>query len=456
VAVTKKITPGEHSSVTLTLTVDKAQVTAGYNNLVNGYTKTVQIRGFRKGKAPREVLERKFGDALKEEALLNIVDEALQEVFAQEDFPDDSKPLPYSSPQIDGELPKLSLDSGLVLSFKYDVFPRVEVPAWDGIAIQVPVVKVETEDVNRELEAIRERNALVLDREEGAAAEKGNVVTIDYLELDETGAPVPASEREDYVFTLGSGMVLYKIDDDLLGMKAGDTKDIGKTFPADYEDPVLAGQTKRLRVTLKALKRKDLPALDDDFAQDVNEKFKTLKDLKADIKDRLQKNLDNRLREIKVSLFLEKLLEKASIDLPESMLRIELESRWRNMARQFNTSPEGLEKLFSSSGRKVEDIFEEWKPSAEKALDSRLLVEAMIKDLKIEAGDEELEGEFARMAENMDAPVEEIKKYYEQENMKGYLREDLRERKLFDEIFAKITIKNGEKQKYIDLLANNG
>jgi trigger factor len=455
VAVSKEITRLEKSNVKLSLTVPRDEVRSQYQKLLKDYAKNVQLPGFRKGKVPQEVLERKFGESLKGEALGQIIESAVAEVFQDENLPRDERPLPYSSPQLQDE-PKLDFDADLSFSVVYDVLPAVNVGRWKGLEAEVPDASVGDEDIARELEEVRERNAIVLDRDDGAAAQNGDVVTVNYRELDEKGETVPDSEREDFVFTLGSGHNIYKFDDVISGMKKGETREFDKTFPGDFADSALAGQSKKLRVTLTALKEKKLPELDNDLAQDVDEKFNTLDDLKNSIRERLEQNLQRRIKEIKINNLLEKIMENTPVVIPESMVRVELEGRLRNLARRFNTSAENVMKMLSQTGDGLDNIEKEWRPGAEKALHSRLIVETLMEAQKLEASDEEVEKELETMAAETGTALEEFKKYYEQENMKEYLKEDIKERKLFDILLAENTIKPGAKAKYLDLMANNG
>jgi trigger factor len=399
------------------------------------------------------VLERKFGDSLKDEALNKIFGKTITEIFEDESFPKEDQPLPYSTPRLDGE-PALDFEKDLEFSVIYDVLPKVTVGPWKGLEVSVPDVKVGNDDIKRELEEIRERNAIVLDKDDGASTAKDDVVTVNYSEIA-GGEPVKGSERQDFVFTVGSGYNIYQFDDDIIGMKKGETKDITKTFPADYVHKEMAGKTLTIRVSLTALKEKKLPDLDDDLAQDVDEKYKTLDDLKNSISERLNKNLEKRLREIGISAMLEKVLETTPIEIPESMLQIELDSQWRNLARRFNVSPEELETSLGKTGQNAEKIREEWKPGSEKALKSRLIVETLMNDLKLEASGEEIETEIETIAKDSGSSIEDVKKYYEQEQAKEYLKDDVRERKLFDMFFAENKVKKGEKKKYLDLMSNN-
>jgi trigger factor len=454
VSVSKEITRLEHSSVKLTVTVDKESVHSHYDDLLKEYVKTAQIPGFRKGKVPRDILERKFGAALKEEALNKLFGKTITEIFEDENFPKEDQPLPYSTPRLEDE-PVPDFDKDMVFSVVYDVLPKITVGVWKGLEVEIPDVSVADEDLNRELDEIRERNAIVMDRDDGAAAAANDVVTVDYCELDAEKNPAAGSERQDFVFTLGSGYNLYRFDDDIAGMKKGETKDIIKTFPEDYAHKELAGKTLTIRVTLTALKEKQLPELDDDLAQDVDEKFKTFDDLKNSIRERLSGNMEKRLRDLTVSKILEKVMETTPVDLPESMVRIELDGRWRTMARRFNTTPEALEQSLRNSGEDPEKVREGWKGDAEKALKSRLIVEQLIKDLALEANDEEAEKEINAIVADSGAAPEEVKKYYEQENVRDYLLDDIKERKLFDIILAENKTRKGNKENYLEFMSNS-
>jgi trigger factor len=463
VNITKDIERLEHSSLKLTITIGKDDLQSEYDNLLKDYLKNIQYPGFRKGKVPKNVLERKFGNTLKEETLGRIVEKSIGEVLDGKDFPKEDRPLSYSTPKIvEEEKLKLELGTDLIFSVVYDVLPKMTIGKWQGFEIEVPDVAITDEDIDRELEAVRERNAIVMDKDEGAA-EKGDVVTVNYCELDEAGEILPNSERQDFVFTLGTGSNYYQFDNEVTGMAKGETKEFTKIYDENTEaskeaSPIskeLAGKTKKLRVTLSALKAKKLPELDDDLAQDVDEKFKTLEDLKQSIRERLDKDLDRRIRNIKTNNLLENIMEAAPVEIPESMISLELDSRWRSLARRFNTDADGLYKMMDKHPGGVQGVLDSWKPDAVRALHSRLIVETLIQDLKLEASDEEVEKEIERQAKDSLAPVEDFKKYYEQGQMKEYLKEDIKEQKLFDRLFLENIINPGKKEKYIDFISKN-
>ena len=451
-AITKEITRLEKSNLRLSITVPRDDVRAKYQEMLKEYTKNLQIPGFRKGKVPQEVLERKYKDALKSDAISRIIESSIKEVFEGESLSRFEKPLPYATPEMQEE-PKLDLESDLQFSVVYDVFPEVKVNKWKGLTAEYPYAEVEKGDIDRELDEIRERNSIVMDRDDGALAQKGDVATIDYRLYDENGEILQDMQRKDSVFTIGSNNNYYQLDDDVIGMKKDETKEFEKKFADDFFEQTLAGKTRKIQITLTSLKEKKLPDLDDDLAQDVDEKFKTLDDLKNSIKDKLEKNLERRLRDKKTSELLKKIMENTPVVLPESLINAEIESRWRRIARYYNTSPETLMQLMAAEG---EERQKEWRETAEKALHSRMIVETLIEEQKFDVTDADIEKEIETIAAENNVDVEEVKKSYQDEQSVFYLKEEIRERRLMDIMFAENTLKKGKKENYLDFMSDNG
>ena len=444
--VTNEITKLENSAVKLTVTIAKKDVAASYNESITKYAKNIQIPGFRKGKVPVSVLERKYGEALKAEAASDLVEKALGEVFETIE----EKPLPYAQPTMD-EVPVLDVTKDLTFSVTYDIFPTVKIESLDGITIKEPVVEVGEAELNKELQQIRERNAMVLDKKDDETAAKDDIATVNYCELGDDGAELEGTQRQDFVFTIGSGQNIFKFDDDIIGMKKDETKEITKTYGDDFEDKDLAGTTKKIKVTLTALKVRNLPDLDDELAQDVNEKYKTLEDMTSDIMRNMEAIRDRRINEIKSNALLEQLVEKYNFDLPKSMVQAELDHRWRMMAQQFGTTPEQLDKLVASSGQSKETMLTEWTGDAEKMLKSRIIVESLLKDRNITVTPEEIEQEMESIAEKSGVSVEEVKKHYAAPRSKEYLIDDTKEQKLYKELFGQVTVTTGDKMAFADL-----
>lgn len=441
----------EHSAVKLSVTVPQDEVQKAYDATVRDYAANARIDGFRKGHVPASVLERKFGGSIRLDATGRIMEKAVEE--AVKDI--EEKPLAYASPVLEGE-PSLDLGKDFSFAVTYDVFPKVACPDWKGIKIEEPTVSISSEDEERELAELRERNAIVVERDPSARAAKGDVVTVDYKEIGADGLAIAGSERSDFTFEIGSGYNLYKFDDDIVGMAAAEEKTIDKTFPADFEYKELAGKSVKLAVKLTKIKEKKLPELDDEFAQDVSEKFKTLADLKADIRTGLEKRLADRLRQLKEKAVVDGLLGRVTVDLPRSMVDAELGMRLEGMKRQMGLdSDDKLDRILSFSGKTRASLVEEWRPSAEKAITTRLVLEKLTEEGKYECSNADLEAELSKQAGEASMSLDEVKAEYEKRGSLDYLRDRIKEDKLMNAILAEATVEKGKKQAFVDLFKDN-
>ena len=446
---TKEFKNLEKSAVELTVTIAKKDVAEAYENTLKNYVKNAQIPGFRKGHVPANVLERKYGDSIKADTLGTLIDQSFDEIFKEET---ENRPLPYAQPTME-KAPELDMTKDLTYTVKYDVFPKVEVKDFAGVNVKEPQVTITDDDLSDELKTIQERNATVTEKKDGVV-EKDNIVTINYVEVGEDGKEIADTKREDYVFTVGSGENLYKIDDDVVGMKKDETKEITKDYKKDFENSDLAGKTVKLNVTVKAVKIRDIPALDDDFAQDVNDKYKTLQDMKDDLKKNMELAVSRRVKEMKNNSLLEQLVEKNKFDIPASMLAAELDGRWRMMAQQFQTTPEQLDKMIAASGQSKESMLNEWTGDSEKMLKSRIIVDSLIRARNISVTPEEIEEQYKRIADEGGMTVEEVKKHYEDPRSKEYLIDDTKENKLYDQLYKEVKVSKGDKISFKDLFNN--
>lgn len=447
--LTKEFKNLEKSAVELTVTIAKKDVEEAYKSTLSNYTKNAQIPGFRKGHVPANVLEKKYGEAIKADTLGSLIDKSFDEIFQNET---ENRPLPYAQPAME-KAPEFDITKDLTYTVKYDVFPKVSVKDFSGIAVKETQCEITDADLADEIKGLQERNAMVIEKKDGTVA-KDDIVTINYKELDDEGKTIAGTEREDFVFTVGTGENIYKIDDEIIGMKKDETKEITKKYKKDDSDPELAGKTKKISVTVKAVKIRDLPKLDDDFAQDVDEKYKTLADMKADIKKNMELAVSRRIRELKNNSLLEQLVEKNKFDIPSSMLATELDGRWRMMAQQFQTTPDQLEKLILSSGQTKEDLMKDWAADSEKMLKSRIIVDSLIRDRNISVTPEDIEAKYAQIAADGNMTVEEVKKHYEDARAKEYLIDDAKENKLYDEIYKEIKVSKGDKKSFKELFEN--
>ena len=445
--ITKEITRLEKSNVRLSMTIPHEDVLSQYNEMIKEYTKNVQLPGFRKGKVPQNVLERKFGDTLKKEAVGKTIEKTLEEIFDGTEMPEDEKPLPYSRPQMQDEA-KIEFGEDLNFALVYDVMPKITVGQWKGLEVEVPQVKISDEDISAELESIRELNTVTIDRDEDAAAEEGDEVTISYFETGENGEELPNSRRDNFSFTLGSKTIPYQFDDDIIGMKKGEAKKLTRTFPKDTPP-------KDFTLTLEAIKEKIIPDINDELAQDVDEKFETLDDLKASIRDKLGKNIEAGIKKINVEKLMDKIIETTPVVLPESMVITEITGRIQNIASQYNVDGEKIMEMLSQNGDGKDNAQEKFRSSAEFALRSNLILDTLIKDNNIEASDEDINNEFERIALENGVAIEDVENRYKGERATAYLKDSVKERKMFDLLLSENTIKLGNEIKYVDFMGKN-
>lgn len=440
----------EHSAVKLTIKMTKEELRSEYDKYLKELLKDMQLPGFRRGKVPPAVLEKKAGPSLKEDVLNQLIGETVNELLKSGKLPEENLPIANSEPQVDGD-PKLDLDNDLEFSVIYDVIPQVKLDKWEGFEVEVDEADVTNADINRELEKIRERNAIVMDRNDDAPAEKGDIVTADYCELDAEGEVLSGSKREDFVWTLGDGKNFYKIDDEVVGMKKNETREFEKKYPKDFDDLELADQTKKIRVMVKAVKEKKLPDLDDELAQDVSEKFKTLDDLKKNIRERFEERLEDGLKAMKQAAIVKKIIEANPIDLPESLVKAELGNNIRRMFGNYGLSDADIDRYLASN----HSFGELWRPIAEENIKTQLLVAELLKQQDIEVSEAEREEEIEHHAKNAGITPEEIKKLLETNPDALPIDNMVREKKVFALIESKNIVKKGKKVAYLDLFPDN-
>jgi trigger factor len=390
----KEVTAKDNSSVELTVTIKKDSIKEDYTKLLNDYSKKIQIKGFRKGKAPAHILEQKYGEGIKEEAAMNIVEESLKVVFDEID----EKPLPYSVPALQEGSELVNFDEDYRYTVVYDVFPTIKLGTYKDIKIESPDAKVLKKDEDREIEKLREQNAVVIEKTEGNIV-KDDIVTINYVELDENGKEIEGTAREDFVFTVGTGYNIYKLDDDILGMKKDEEKILDKDFPEDFDNKDLAGKKVKIKVKVTTIKVNELPELDDELAQDISEKYKTLKDLRADIKNKMKVTLDKKLKELQFERVMDKIIDTSEIPVPESMLKAEMDNSWQNFMVQSRMDETQLLQILEMQGKTKELI--------------------------------------------------------EKNNYTAHIENDVKNKKFIDFLISKNTITKGKKVDYLDLLENN-
>jgi trigger factor len=433
----------EHSSVKLTVTVSAEGAGTAYNDLVGKYGKQAQIPGFRKGKVPRDVVIRKFGEGIRFEAAGDLIQSALDEAMKE------IEEQPISQPLLEDMKP-IEPDQPYEFTVTYDVFPQIEMPEYKGVEVTEPQVKILKQHEAAELELIRERNSVVVDKKDGKVSDN-TVVTMDYVELNGDGEPQEETRRKGFVFTVGRNPHPYAVEKDIEGLKEGEVKIIEKTFGEDA-DPAVAGRSVRLEASVTSVKVRELPALDDELAQDVSEDLKTLDDLKKKVKSDLEERAKQRLRARKINELTEKLVGGAEIDLPESMIHSELEHTWQDYVRQSGAPEDVLVKALEEGGRSKASILGEWRDDAARSIKTRLIYGRIVENEKIEASEDEIGGELNKRAEEFKMKAEELEKMFGGAQFREYLRNELVQKKLFDFLLNAASVKKGEKIDYNELM----
>ncbi|MFZ5752749.1 MAG: trigger factor [Bacillota bacterium] len=353
-------------------------------------SKKVNVPGFRKGKAPRRIIENMYGtEILYEEALQHAVPRAYFQALDQ--IKDEYTAV--SDPEY--EIVQLEKGKPFIFKAKFDLKPEVKLGEYKGLELEKPSAEIGPADVDNELERMQQRYAKLVVVE--GPAEKGDVLTIDFVgKVD--GQPFEGGKGENYPLELGSNTFIPGFEDQLIGVKAGETVDVNVTFPEEYHVTELAGKDAVFTVTVKENKRKELSPLDDEFAKDVSE-FSTLQELRADIENKLkeaaQKKAESELRVAAVK----KATENAEIEIPQSMIENRVNTMVENFAYRLQQQGISFDYYMQATNTNIDDIKNNYRTEAEASLRSDLVLEAIAKAESITVSEEELDEEIKKMAE---------------------------------------------------------
>ena len=429
----------ENSSVQLTLTLGAAAIEEDYSKTIKDYAKKLTLKGFRPGKAPLSLIESKYGDAIREEVTFRLMEKNLTDSYKDMDVKD--RPLPYSTPELQNEESLLPFkpNTDVTYSVIYDVLPQVKLPEYKGLEIEFEAKKITDKDVNEEIERLRQQNAMVIAKN-GAIAD-GDIVTLDYVELDADGKEIASTKRDDFTFTVGSSYNFYKLDKDIIGMKKGDSTVIEKTYGDDSGMGTdYLGKTVKISVTVKEVKIKEVPALDDDFAQDVKDEYKTVADLVKATKKQLEDAAENENKSAKLDAVVKALLEKTEIAVPKSMVEAQLESDWQNFISRFGMNEADVLKIMGAQGGSKEQFLETRRADTIQNIKAQLIIEQVKEEQKYEVKEDELAEELKNYGEDItkDSP--------NYESMKIYAEDDIKFRKARDFLIENNTFKAAAKK----------
>lgn len=409
----------------LTFDVDRATFDAAVDKVYRRDVKKINVPGFRRGKAPRSVIERMYGKGVFYEDAINDIIPA-----AYTDAAKESKLDIVSRPEFDVETID---DNGVVLKAKVYVKPDVKIENYLGIEATRPVVSVTDADVDADIEKVRARNSRMIEISD-RAAQMDDVANIDY-EGSVDGVPFDGGKAEGHDLKLGSGQFIPGFEEQIVGHSIGDAFDVNVTFPTEYHAENLAGKEAVFKVKLNGLKFNELPALDDDFVRDVSE-FNTLDEYKADVKAKIEERNAKTADAAVEEQILEALMGKLEADIPEAMFETETENFVRDYDNRLRMQGLDLSTYFKYTGMNLDTMREQMRPQAEKQVKTRLALEKIAELENITVSDEEIEEEYKRIAEAYGMEIDRVKDTVDAESIAA----DMKVKKAVDLVKEKAVV----------------
>ena len=395
------------------------------------YAKTAKyftIPGFRKGKAPMNVVEKQYGTEIFHEDTFNELVPEIYETAIKE-----NNIQVVSNPDID--ITQIGKGKDLIFTAIVQIKPEVKLGKYKGIELKKIEYNVSDHDIEHELGHMAEHNARLVSIED-RPVEKGDITVIDF-EGSIDGVPFEGGKAEKHELEIGSNTFIPGFEDQIVGMKLEEVKDITVTFPEDYFSKELAGKPAVFKVKLHEIKKKELPKIDDEFAKDVSE-FETLAELKNSIKERMQKANEEKAKYEMEDAALKAVSDNVEIDIPSGMIDAEIDNMMKDIEQRLQYQGLTLAQYFTLSGKTEAQVREEMKEQAEKAVKSRLVIEAIIKAEDIKPEEKEVEEKLKEMAKNYGKTEEEMSK---NEYIKEYIENNMKVEKAIEFIVNNAKIK---------------
>ena len=388
----------EKNRYELQISVDKATFDAAVNAVYHKQVKKISVPGFRKGKAPKAIIEKMYGAGVfYEDAINDLIPAAYTEAL------EESKLDVVGQPEFD----VVSIDeNGLVLSAKVYVKPEVEIKDYFGIKVEKEVATVTDEDLNREIEMVRERNSREIDVTD-RAAELGDTTVIDFEGFCD-GVAFEGGKGTDYALKLGSGSFIPGFEEQIVGKNIDEEFDVNVTFPEEYHAADLAGKPAVFKVKIHAITKVELPELDDEFAKDISE-FDTLDEYKADLKAKLEKRNEATATAAMEDKLVEALIEKLEADIPEPMFIAETENFVRDYDTRLRSQGLDLNTYFKYTGMNLDALREQMRPQAERQVKARLALEKIAALENVEVSEEDINAEYEKIATAYGIEIDQVK-----------------------------------------------
>ncbi len=385
------------------------------------YTKTAKyfnVPGFRKGKAPMHMVEKMYGTEIFYEDTFN---ELVPGIFEEELKNNNIEAV--SRPDID--IKQIGKGQELIFTAVIQTKPEVKLGKYKGIEIKKIEYNVSDDDVNHELKHMQEKNARLVSVER--PVKDGDITVIDF-EGSIDGVPFDGGKAENHELTIGSKQFIPGFEDQIIGMKLEEEKDIKVTFPEDYFSKDLAGKEATFKVKLHEIKEKELPKLDDDFAKDTSE-FETLAELKKSIKEKLEEENKHRAKHETENAVIEAVADTVELDIPSGMIETEIDNMVKDVESRLSYQGLNLEQYLKIMGKTMEEFRKQYEEQAQKTVKIRLVLEAIQKDLAVKVEESEIKDKIKEMSEAYSRKPEELE---QNEQFKNYIEENLKYEKTID------------------------
>ena len=405
----------EHNMAKLTITVSAEEVEKALQAAYLKQRSKISLPGFRKGKVPRQMIEKLYGpEVFYDEAANHMISEAYGKAY------DECELEIASQPTID--VVQLEKGKDFIFTAEVAVKPEVKLGEYKGLKVDKVSTRVMQKEVDEEIEKERERNARTVEVTDRAVQDK-DIVTLDFEGFVD-GVAFEGGKGENYPLTIGSGAFIPGFEEQLIGAEIDKETEVKVTFPEEYQAKELAGKEAVFKCTVHEIKAKELPELDDEFASEVSEEAETLEDYKAEVKAKIKERKENEGKEKKENQAVEQAVANAEIDLPAPMVDLQAKQMADDFARRIMQQGMSVEQYFQFTGLNEEKMMEELKPQAEKRIRTRLVLEAIVAAENIEVSDERLDEELQKMADSYQMEVEKLKEFMG-ENEKKQMKEDI-------------------------------
>ena len=417
-----------NNELKLEFTIDSKVFVEGIETVFKKNAKYFNVPGFRKGKVPMNIAEKHYGvEMFYEDAFNEVVPDIYDKEIKENNLEVVSRP--------DIDIVQMEKGKDLIFTAIVQTKPEVELGKYKGIELDKIEYKVDDKDIEHELSHMAEKNARIITVEDRPVKE-GDIAVIDF-EGSVDGVPFEGGKAEKHELEIGSHSFIEGFEDQVVGMKIDEEKDINVTFPEEYFTKELAGKPAVFKVKVHEIKAKELPEMDDEFAKDVSE-FDTIKELKADIKKNLEERNEHKAKHETEDKAVEKVCENAKVEIPSGMIEAEIDNMEQDMNNRLAYQGMNLEQYLKFLNKTREDFREEMKPQAENSAKTRLVLEAVSKDAKIEVSEDELNEKVVELAKTYGRQEEELKN---NEEFKKYVSASIESEKVVKYIVENAKIK---------------